>query len=208
MKCIILLAEINSTSGFSWVPFFSALAGGLLVLAGQAIDRDKKLVTEKENSLREIYSFSRKLEALMKNNYRELAMAKIHVEYWWYCHVTTNGEDNGRYYEEHLRSQNLAREIERKIGENKAEFIGHIRKFQAIKEIKNEIENELLIISDLTNAKAEIYDTNLPHDEVRYSRAEKDEENLRNTYYKNLAYFKNINDYLYTELKINPDIDY
>src|SRR5262245_9541878 len=98
-----------------WIPFLSALVGGLLVLAGQSIDRGRKRKLETENSLREIYAYSRKLEAVMKNNYRELAMAKCHVEYWWYCHVTTDGSDKGRYYEEHLRSQALAREVERKI---------------------------------------------------------------------------------------------
>lgn len=132
-------------------------------------------------------------------------MAKVHVEYWWYCHSTTSGEDNGRYYEEHLRSQTLAREIERKIGENKAEFIGHIRKFQAIQEVKIEIENELSIISDLTNAKAKEYEISLPHNEVRYARVELDEKELREKYYENLTYFKKINDYLFTQLKINSE---
>ena len=80
MNYLILLTNTSTNTGFSWVPFLSAIAGGILVLAGQSIDRSSKLKTEKENSLREIYSFARKLEALMKNNYRELAMAKVHVE--------------------------------------------------------------------------------------------------------------------------------
>ena len=190
---------MNPTFAFL-IPLAASIAGGVIVLLAQSIDRNRKFKNETVNSLREIYSFSRKLEALMKNNFRELAMAKVHVEYWWYCHITSHNEDKGRYYEEHLRSQALAREIERKLGETKADFIGHVRKFQAIVEIKAEIENELLVISDLTNAKAEVYSIDLPHDKVRYNKAEQDESTLRDKYYENLKYFKNINDYLLSQL--------
>jgi hypothetical protein len=185
----------------TWLPLLSAVIVGLIVLIPQHFDRRSKRNTDRKNALREIYAYCRKLEQLMKNNYRELAMAKMHVEYWWYCNATTNGEDKGRYYEEHLRSQALSREIERKIGETKADFIGHVRKFQALKEVKPEIESQLLIISDLTNAKAKTYDITLPHDKIRYEKAEQDEKELREIYYANLKHFESINDYLYQELK-------
>jgi len=205
MQGLIIFLTTNTNS--MWIPFLSALAGGILVLAGQAIDRGNKNRTEKETSLRQIYAYARKLEAMMKNNYRELAMAKVHIEYWWHCHITSNEGTNGRYYEEHLRSQSLAREIERKIGETKADFIGHIRKFQAIKEIKTDIENDLLIISDLTHAKAKPYELDLQHNQVRYEFAENDERELRDLYFENLEHFKRINDYLFTQLKINDEDD-
>jgi predicted RND superfamily exporter protein len=191
---------INTTYSI-WIPFLSALIGGLLVLAGQFMDRKSKRKTETKTTLREIYAFNRKLEALMKSNFRELAMAKVHVEYWWYCNQTTPlGKENQKYYEEHLKSQVFAREIERQIGEIKADFIGHVRKFQAIKELKQEIENQLEEISDLTNAKAKTYNTSLQFTKVRHELVDEDEKELREIYYKNLVNFKSINDYLQTLL--------
>lgn len=68
-----------------WIPFFSALAGGLLVLSGQTIDWWRKQRQETKNSLREIYAYCRKLEALMKNNYRELAEEKIILTLSLFC---------------------------------------------------------------------------------------------------------------------------
>ena len=137
----------------------------------------------------------------MKNNYRELAMAKTHVEYWWYCHVTTpSSKERDRYYEEHLRSQSIAREVERKIGETKADFIGQVRKFQTLKELKPEIETQLDQISDLTNKKAKSYDINLSYSKVRNEIVNKDEDELRDIYYLNLKNFKSVNDYLFTKL--------
>jgi len=184
-----------------WIPLLSALLGGLLVLAGQTIDRWQKRKIDIENNLREIYAYCRKIEALMKNHYRELAMAKVHVEYWWYCYRVVNDGENKKYYDEHLKSQIYGREIERKIGEAKADFIGHVRKFQVIKKIKEEIEQLLLTISDLTHPKAHSYDLSLPHDVVRFEKVEKDEKELGEAYYENLNSFSVINDYLQKQIK-------
>lgn len=184
------------------LPFLSALLVAGLVLLGQSIERKKRREVEIQNSLREIYAFSRKLEALMKSHYTELAMAKVHAQYWWHCHVITTRQD---YYEKHLSSQSFAREVERKIGETKAEFIGQVRNFQAIQEINQDVEEQLLVISDLTNAKAKIYDSDKSHQEVRHEMAEQDEIDLREKYYANLIHFKSINDYLYTQIKSKSD---
>lgn len=177
-----------------WIPLLASIVGGLLVWAGQAIERNRKRKAEKGNSLLEIYACCRKLEAAMKNNYRELAMAKSHVEYWW--HVSNSSSSSvaqkQKGYDEHLRSQSYAREIERKIGDTKAEFIGQVRKFQVIKPT-GDIEQLLETISDLRNAKAKSYDDDLPHEKLRYEIYDQDENELRETYYKNLVPFKQIN---------------
>jgi hypothetical protein len=191
-------AIISESESGMWIPFLSALIGGLLVLAGQFFDRKYKQKIETKNNLREIYAFSRKLEASIKNSYRELAMAKTHIEYWWHCH--NDSPTSEKNYEEHLRSQTNAREIEREIGETKAEFIGYVRKFQAIKPLKTEIEIELEKVSNLSNVKAKVYDLSLSHEKVRNELVDKDESELRETYYLNLLPFKEINDYLFTLL--------
>lgn len=183
------------------IPLFAALAGGLIVVIGQSIDRYYRLKAEKINTLRNIYSECRRLEALMKNNYRELAMAKVHIEYWWYCHQTeSNSKYSDRYYEEHLNGQIMAREVERRIGETKAEFIGQVKKFQSIKKLKSVIDNELLIISDLNNYSAKSYDSSLKYEKVRDELVDRDEDDLRNLYYNNLFNFQSINNYLETLL--------
>ncbi len=182
-----------------WIPFLSALTGGVLVLAGQYLDRRFKGRNELTNNLREIYAHCRKLEADMKNNYRELAMFKLHAEYWWYCHNTQIGKDyKEKYYQDHLQSQTSAREVERRIGETKAVFIGYIRKFQVLQPIGTDIEVLLEKISDLTHKKAVTYDFSLSYEKVRNELVEKDEKELRNIYYKNLELFVEVNNQLFT----------
>lgn len=184
-----------------WIPIFSSIVGGLLVWTGQSFERRHRRNEDDKKIRLEIYSYCRALEATMKNNYRELAMAKTHVEYWWYCYNTSNPSNNTKYYDEHLKSQSFAREIERRIGDTKAEFIGHVRKFQAIKKLPSDIEDRLNSISDLTHQKAKTYDTSINKEKIRFEMVEIDEENLRNEYYKNLTQFKIINDNLMTLVK-------
>jgi hypothetical protein len=179
-----------------WLPLLSSIIGGLLVWLGQFFERKYRRKSDDKKSKLEIYAYCRKLEAAMRNNYRELAMAKVHTEYWWYCYNTSSGEVAKKAYEEHLRSQAFAREIERRIGETKADFIGHVRKFQAIKKLPVDTEQKLNVISDLTHSKAKTYDTSENHTKVRYEMAENDETELRNSYYNNLSNFKLINDNL------------
>lgn len=179
----------------NWIPFMAVIAGGILVWVGQAIERSIRKSIDKKNSMLEIYAYCRKLEAEMKNNYRELAMAKTHVEYWWHGYKY-DGQDKQRCYEEHLKSQTFAREVEKNIGNTKAAYIGHVRKFQAIHSLDQSIEKHLEVIADLKNAKAKSYDNALSHNQVRYKHAETDEIELADTYYQNLNSFKEINDKL------------
>lgn len=205
------LSELQlSTSNFEssdsiniLVPLLSSLLGGLLVIIGQWIERKRHQNIDRNKNLLEIYSNCKKLEFLMKNNYRELAMVKSHVEYWWYCYKSANSKssDIPRYYEEHLRSQASAREIERRIGDTKAEFIGYVKKFQAIRQI-GDVEEKLEKISDLTNAKAKSYDLALPYEEVRNNLYEKDEQTLKEVYYQNLLPFKEVNQILEKKISI------
>ena len=179
-----------------WIPVVSSVIGGLLVWGGQAIERNRRINIERRNNLLEAYSICRKLEAVMKNNYRELAMAKTHVEYWWHCRNSPSSSDSDkpRYYEEHLKSQAFARDIEKHIGETKADYMGHVRKFQALKPFNGNTDNLLETISDLTNAKAKTYDFTIPHEILRNELVQQDEKDLREIYYRNLISFKTLND--------------
>lgn len=194
LKSIIL--RNSSTSNLSsLVPLFSSIVGGLLVWVGQYLQRKTTDKSDNKKSRLEIYASCRKLEAAMKNHYRELAMAKIHVEYWWYCYKIELGPtpNVSRAYEEHLRSQAFAREVERQIGSTKADFIGYVRKFQALKSLPNEIEMHLKIISDLTNSSATPYSTDIKYNDLRDIIVVNDENELRNRYYLNLLSFEKVN---------------
>ncbi|MBI2722482.1 MAG: hypothetical protein HYX39_09930 [Bacteroidetes bacterium] len=186
----------KDTSISLWIPLFSSIVGGLLVWVGQSLERRYRKKIDAKNMRLEIYAYCRKLEAEMRNNYRELAMAKTHAEYWWFCHNFSEAGNKIKNYDEHLRSQTFAREIERRIGETKAAFIGHVRKFQAIKELPDSIEKRLNDICDLTHQKAKVYSATDDYNKIRNEQIEKDEEVLRNIYYRNMVHFKTINDHL------------
>lgn len=194
------LIKTTSSSISIWIPFAAAVVGGVLVWIGQAIERSTRKNAERKNTALEVYAYCRKLEVEMKNNYRELAMAKVHVSYWWHAHHG-GGNYMQKYYEEHLRSQAFAREVEKNIGNTKAAFVAHVRKFQVLIPLDDAIDKQLEIISELTNEKAKEYDTSLSHEKVRNELVEQDEKDLRETYYKNLATFKIINDKLQDLLK-------
>lgn len=187
-----------------WVPTVSAVVGGILVLAGQSIDRWARNKTELKKNLVEIYAYCKKLEAQMKNNYRQLAMTKTHIEYWWYCHLkepVTNIEFKKKFYEEHLRSQADARMIEKSIGEVKADFIGHIKKFQALKPITDNVDGKISEILELTQDKARVYDLNESATKVREELVISDEKELREKYHKNLTPFMYLNSVLEQTIK-------
>ncbi|MEO8405486.1 MAG: hypothetical protein ABI480_12850 [Chitinophagaceae bacterium] len=190
----------SSTTIAIWISFVAAVVGGVLVWIGQAIERNTRKKTEMKNSSLEVYAYCRKLEAEMRNNYRELAMAKVHVAYWWHAHQG-GGIYMQKYYEEHLRSQAFAREVEKNIGNTKAAYIGHVRKFQALIPLDDSIDKQLETISELTNEKAKDYDISISHEKVRHELVEPDEKELREIYYKNLITFKIVNDKLQKLLK-------
>lgn len=197
-------AIINIPSMDIFIPLISSIIGGLLVWAGQYFDKRHQTKIDTKNKLLEIYAYARKLEIKIKNSYRELAMLKTHVEYWWHCYNSSSSksEDLPKYYENHLRCQAEARIIEREIGDIKADYIGHVRKFQAIKKIPLEdLETRLNNIADLTQPKAKSYDFSLDHSKLRYELVEQDEKMLRDLYFENLNNLKTLNELLQTLIK-------
>lgn len=205
-KLNILKSLITDTTAKTsinlWIPFFSALLGGLLVLLGQGIDRFLKKKQERLNLQLEIYAYCRRLEAELRNSYRALAMAKVHVVYWWYCYQKEGDFiPDSNNYKQHLRSQSEAREIENKIGDSKAAFIAHVRKFQCLHMLKEEIDTSLNEISDLVNPKTEYFDINLDFSKVRDELVQQKEDELRDAYYKNLGKVTSVNDYLQSLIK-------
>lgn len=135
----------------------------------------------------------------MRNHYRELAMAKTHVEYW--LHVANSSSSDltqrAKGYDEHLRSQAYAREIEQQIKDTKAEYIGYVWKFEVLESVGKSIEEQLTKMSNFKYEKAKSYGNHVSHTLLRYELIEQDEKKLRENYFQNLAPFKKINDILH-----------
>ncbi|MFY8181424.1 MAG: hypothetical protein ACOVLG_06585 [Flavobacterium sp.] len=199
LPLVALLKDTNNQTAHEYsylIPLFAALAGGLIVLVGQTIDRYHKRKIEKKDKLRDIYANCRRIEALLKNYYRQLASCKTSSQYRWYCTIVSKDLSRKQHYNsEHIKYNMMVREIDQKIGEAVADFIGQVRKFQSLKAINNLIEKDLNSISDLNYKFAKEYDENTSKDEI-FDLIVEDEIELRNDYFNNLIYFKNINNSL------------
>ena len=193
-----------------WLPLVSSIIGGVLVWGGQYIERHGKRNIERENTLLEIYSYCRKMEALMITYYRELAAAKTHAEYWFYASDRHDKHDasqevdlakRDKFYGLHLQSQQEARQIERTIGETKAAYVAHVRKYHTLRKIEMvDIRDKLHEISVWTLPKAMSYSNNMAYHDVR-GRVAKDEAVLRHAYYEHILPYTLINNYLEKDLK-------
>ncbi|MFC0777684.1 hypothetical protein [Flavobacterium sp. HJSW_4] len=197
---IILLKESKQSSpDYSFlIPLLAALAGGIIVLIGQGIDRYFKQKNEKKNQLRDIYANCRRIEALMKTLYLELSSYKILTQYRWYCTIITTDLEKKKHFEnEHIKYAANARKTHHEIGENIANFIGQVRKFQSLKSFDNLVEIELESISNITFKDSREYNKSINKDEIINLTIE-DKNKLKEEYFKFLHHFKKINDILQT----------
>ena len=191
-----------------WQNLLSALIGGILVIVGQFLTEFIKTRKEKQKRIIELSSKVREIEQHLYNETRELAMFKIHVNYWYFCHLIGVNSDNydQKYYEEHLRSQSDARKTEKNIGSKIAEYFGVVNEYLTLNN-----ENTIGIVSNLEKIKlirfrkANEYKIDLSYNEVKNELVEKDELELKEDYWKLLKPFSKINEVLYNEGKRNAD---
>lgn len=167
----------------------SAMIGGVLVIAGQYIIEKYKNTNTKNNALREITSLLTEKKVYLRNLFRELAMYKTHASYWWYCtkkdesFSTTEAE---KHRQDHLRSQAEARKVEKDIGRTVASFLGLVTKYQLISGNKLDIDEHISKIEAFKFRKAKDYDSSLEYDKVRNDMVIKDEEKLKQSYFRNM----------------------
>jgi hypothetical protein len=183
----------NDSDNSALISLISAFLGGFLVIVGQFLIERFKTKTDKTKELNNIVSELVRQRGLLKNLYRELAMYKTHTSYWWFStlieHIPENVEINRQ---DHLRSQASSRLVEREIGEAIATFFGLIAKFETIKNKTYDFSINMEKISILKYRSAIEYNINQDYDKVRNEIINKDEEELRNEYYENLAEFDKI----------------
>lgn len=193
---VVLIKETTKQTSPKYsflIPLFAALAGGLIVLIGQGIDRYYKQKREDKDKLRDIYANCRRIEALMKNYYAELSYYKTAAQYRWYCTIVSIDKEKKKHYnDQHIKYNNNDVETERIIGETIAEFIGQVRKFQSLKAFDDSMEVELESIANLKYKIAKKYDKSVKQATI-LDLVQEDQRQLKDEYYKNLIYFKNIN---------------
>lgn len=193
-----VIYEPTNTST-EWVSFWSAIAGGILVIVGQLIAEHFKNRLEKKKELINSHSEIVRQRGILKNLYRQLAMYKIHAVYWWFC---TKIESNPTVAEinrqDHLKSQSEARKIEKEIGEATATFISFVAKFETILRKTSDLSKEIEAINLLKTRAVTEYDSGLSYDDVKSNRIIQDENELREEYFNNLQPF----DAIIAKLKI------
>lgn len=184
--------------------FLSALIGGFLVIIGQFLMELLKNRKDKRKQIIIISSKTREIEQLLKNDIRELAMFKTHVEYWWFCHIDKTIDKNykTKYYEEHLRSQTEARITEKRIGENIASYFGFVNEYLSINDSETVgIISELDKISNIEFKKAKEYNKDDNYEDIRNFKVKKDEKELKDKYNINLEPIITINKIIYNKSK-------
>ena len=170
------------------IPFISAIAGGLLVLAGQWFERKHKIKLEIRNEVINILSFYSSNILIFNYQLKELAMHKFHVQYWWHCHITEiENEIKKSNYKKHLESQKLAFDTERDIYNTIGDLVKLRTKFETLIQEKLPVES----LAYFEFEKAKTYDKNITHEELRYDMAEKDEQELRQKYFEKIIPFNN-----------------
>jgi len=200
----MILSLITNSDSNNLENLISALIGGLLVIIGQFLMELFKNRKEKRNRVIIISSKTREIEQLLKNDFRELAMFKTHVEYWWFCHNDNSIDDNykKKYYEEHLRSQSESRITEKRIGSSIATYFGYVNEYLSINDSETVgIISELKKISNIEFKRANEYSISDDFDEIRNNQVIKDEKELREEYWVNLKPLKDINEIIYTKSK-------
>jgi hypothetical protein len=190
------IKELKDTNSMSvWTPIIVALISACIgTLLAQLIDRSRKNKVEKVKELREVKSKCVNIILNLKESYRQLAMHKFHAQYWWYCHICEKDgtPDSEAYYGYHLNSQVKSQTVEEKIGELNALFFSELTKYERLKGINFNVDNEKELIENITFKKAKVYNKSMEYIELKSTHAETDERELRESYYGHLNVYKQI----------------
>lgn len=184
----------NKTQISLWIPVIAAILTAVISsLIAQSIDRNRKNKRENLKDAREVHSKAVNAKIKLKDLFRQLALHKFHAQYWWHVHFhETDNDLSNKYYLEHLRAQSEARETEKQIGDEKANFLSEVVKFEKLKGKIFNVDKEKKEIEDIVFEKAKTYPDALSVDDLRKNHAEHDERELRESYFDNLKIFQAI----------------
>lgn len=133
------MAELHKKVTLSpWIPFFTALLGGVLVLLGQYFDRQSKKKQEKRKEVTETFAQCELLLFSLKGLVKDLAGDKNLSAFWHYSHVVEEDAVGGdeelskKYYEKSLADAATAIERRAKISDYFAQYYSYVSKFKTL----------------------------------------------------------------------------
>lgn len=144
-KLVENLSNQDKEKKTAWDTLFPLIIGALLTLVPQIIFWFLNKSKEKSKQKLEIKANINRLEYLLYDHYRELAMYKSH-KYYWYAHFEKseredNNEETKEFYKLHTESDNKVRETEIKISSTFSEFYGFVIKFQHLTAFNDKIDS-------------------------------------------------------------------
>lgn len=128
-----------------WDTLIPLLIGALLALIPQIIFWFLNNSKEKSKLKLEIKANLNRLEHLLRDHYRELAMYKAHKTYWYAQFESSekekNEEETNKFYALHIESGNKVRATEVKISSTFSEFYGFVIKLQHLTNFDDKIKD-------------------------------------------------------------------
>ncbi len=170
-----------------WIPFLTALLGGILVMIGQYIERKSKKEQERVKELNEIAAICELSLFKLKSLVKDLSAAKNLSNFWYYGHcreennVPRNDERSKKYYDSTFEYAAAAASHKTKISDIIADYYSSVVKFK--NQDKNNIDVDVLrnLLNNLVFDDAPEIDPNLSLDDAREAYNE-NHSRLSNTY--------------------------
>lgn len=182
-KLVEKLTEEKKVKKSIWDTLIPLLIGALLAIVPQIIFWFLNKSKEKSKLKLEIKADLNRLEHLLCDHYRELAMHKAHKPYWYAQFERSerekNEEETKKFYSFHIESGNKVRATEIKISSTFSEFYGLVIKLQHLTGFDKKIKNLISEYNEFKPIKPNSIDStidNLPAEE------NKEENRLRENY--------------------------
>ncbi|KFF08724.1 hypothetical protein [Chryseobacterium luteum] len=189
------LSTKNEAKQSIWDTLIPLLIGAFLTLGTQIYFENKKNKKDNDNQILESKSELEKLTYLLRHNYNELAMHKVHKHYWYAQYQyeenleTPNLNDVNKFYNYHIESGNKAIIIENVIAENFSNFTKEISKIQHLTKQNTEVNN--LYVKFMSHTPKKPQDIMSLNRSELYELARKEEDKLKKEYQE---YIKILND--------------
>lgn len=152
-----------------WVPFLTALLGGILVILGQYFERRSNRKQAKQKDIIESFTNCELLLFSLKSLVKEFSGYKNLSMYWHYSHIMEDGKHDGdkalskKYYDNSLTQSTAAIECKSKIGALLAQYYSGVSKFQTLSQNKFDVaELKNLQSGELFEAAAAIEKSKTP----------------------------------------------
>ena len=177
------LTEEKKEEKSIWDTLIPLLIGALLALIPQIIFWYLNKSKERSKLKLEIKADLNRLEHLLCDHYRELAMHKAHKPYWYAQFERSEREENEdetkKFYSFHIESGNKVRATEIKISSTFSEFYGFVIKLQHLTDFDEKIKESVNEYYEFKPTKPNSIDSTL---EDLPAEENKEEQRIRENY--------------------------